>query len=324
MLDPIFNSPVLYEWLKSPLFQFLFIVIAVSMAVVKVTLQGAACRKHIRNSQDSLLFNAMFFASVAVFLALVLGMQKPNGEILLWACFMGVGTVLFQVAYSVALTEGPVSITVLINNFNIFVPTVLSVFIFHENVYYSQLLGIVFLIISMPLSMKESTEGEKKGNKKWLTFTLLTFFAGCFVGTLQKLFKLSKSYAAAPDTSSNTFLLFIYIFSAIFALLVYLFRKNTGSHEKHTFKFGKSVVLFAVAMGLDLAVYQKVYMVCNMNINGSFFFPTFAGMQSLVMTIIGVAFFHDKLNKRQLLGVLCGILAVIFLNVQTGAYFTIG
>lgn len=324
MLDPIFNSAWLNNALTIPLFQLLFIFIVTAFACIKVTLQGAACRRHIRNSQDSLMFNTMFFASIALFLSLTLNMRVPNLEILLWAAVMAIGTVLFQVVYSVALTEGPVSITVLIINFSVVVPTTVSAIVFKEDIYISQFLGVLCLLISFPLSMKESTGGEKKANSKWLLLTVVTLIANSLIMTIQKMFKITASYAEAPDTSSNTFLLFLYIFSAIFALIVYFVNTKKENSERRTFKFGKSVIGFAVAMGLDLAIYQKFYMTANMTIPGSFFFPTFTGIQSTSMTIIGIILFGDRLNKRQFLGVIMGILAVVLLNVQTGVSFKIG
>ena len=64
-------------------------------------------------------------------------------------------------------------------------------------------------------------------------------------------------------------------------------------------------------------------MTANMRIPGSFFFPTFSGMSSVLMTVIGILLFGDRLNKRQWVGVLFGIGAVVLLNVQFGSSFTI-
>ena len=323
MLDPIFNSAIMDNLLKLPWFQFIFIVLITVFAAIKVTLQSAACRKHIRNSQDSLMYNAMFFTAIAVFLSLTLKMQIPTAEILIWTAIMAIGTVLFQVSYSVALTEGPVSITVLIINFAVVVPTAVSAVVFKENLFISQILGVICLLISYPLSMKENSDGQKKANKKWLILTIVALIADSGAMTLQKLFRLTDSYNAAPEPASNTFLLFVYIFSVILALAVYFVKGKADPTEKRTFKFGKSVILFATAMGLDLAIFQKVYMTANMKIPGSFFFPTFSGMSSVFMTVIGILLFRDRLNKRQWIGVIFGIAAVILLNIQFGSSFCI-
>lgn len=328
MLDPFFNSEIVNNLLLQPWFQFVFVFITAVLASTKVTLQGAACRRHIRNSQDSLLYNTMFFTSVAIFLSLTLNMGMPNSEILIWALIQAVGTVAFQVIYSVALTEGPISITVLIINFGVVIPTILSAVIFREHVFYSQLFGIICLLISFPLSMKESGEGEKKATKKWLILTLLTLITNSVVMTVQKLFGRTNSFKVGGEIASNTYLLFIYIFGAIVAFLVYLFFRKFGSKEssanKHTFKFGRSIVAFALGMGLVLAVYQKFYMTANLKLDGAFFFPTITGLQSINMTAVGIILFGDRLNKRQWIGVIFGILAVVLLNFKVGPYFVIG
>ena len=92
---------------------------------------------------------------------------------------------------------------------------------------------------------------------------------------------------------------------------------------KHTFKFPGSVILFALGMGVALALYQKTQMVGIENIPGSFLFPAYAGLQSLSMTAVGIIMFGDRLNRRQIIGVLCGILSVVFINIKFGAYFII-
>ena len=206
MLDPIFNSAAMNNLLSLSWFQLIFIILITVFAAIKVTLQSAACRKHIRNSQDSLMYNAMFFTAVAIFLSLTLKMQAPTAEILIWTAIMAIGTVLFQVCYSVALTEGPVSITVLIINFSVVIPTVVSAVVFKENLFISQILGVVCLLVSFPLSMKESSDGQKKANSKWLILTVVALLADSGIMTMQKLFRITDSYNASPETASNTFL----------------------------------------------------------------------------------------------------------------------
>ena len=77
-------------------------------------------------------------------------------------------------------------------------------------------------------------------------------------------------------------------------------------------------------MGLVLAVYQKFYMTANLKLDGAFFFPTITGLQSINMTAVGIILFGDRLNKRQWIGVIFGILAVVLLNFKVGPYFVIG
>ncbi|MBR5309321.1 MAG: hypothetical protein IKU43_11150 [Clostridia bacterium] len=328
MLDPIFNSQLMNTLLTQPWFQLVFIVIISVLASTKATLQSFVCKKHIRNSQDSILYNTFFFVFVALFLALTINITTPNKEIIIWAFIHAALTIAFQVFYSMSLSAGPVSITILLISFCVVVPTFVSAVAFKESIFYSQLLGINCLLISFPLSVKDNGEGGKKANKKWLILTIITIIADSLAMTLQKMFRITESYKVYGELASNTFLVIVYIFGAIMALGVYFAIRFFGSKEhganKHTFKIGIGVILFALAMGLDLAIYQKCYMTANLKIPGSFFFPTFMGLQTTVMTAIGVIIFGDKLNKRQLVGVAFGILSIIMLNIQFGSSFVIG
>ena len=293
--------------------QFLVILVLVILGSAKVTLQSAASRKYIRNAQDSILYNTMFFASVATCFALFFPHSAVNGEIVLLAAIVSSLTVTFQIIYSIALTIGPVSITVLIVNFHIFIVTLISAIVFHETLYLTQVLGIVFLIFSMLYSVKRSAD-EKKATSKWLFLTLISMFSTGLASTAQKLFHLTPS--AQIENASNTFLLWIYILSASIALLVAVFRSHFGKREKSTFWFNKNVLFYAMAVGAIICVYQKFYMFGLSNLDGMFMFPTYSGMVALFMTTIGILFFKDKLTKRQLCGVALGICSVVLMNLR--------
>ena len=300
--------------------QFLLIVLITLFASAKVTLQGRACRKYVRNTQDSVLYNILFFASVAVALCVLFPMAAPDKSTVLLAAAASIANVAYQVLYSVSLTIGPVSLTVLIVNFSVLIPTAMSFLAFGEKMYYTQLLGIAFLIISMLLSVNK-TEGERKASKKWLIFTIIALICTGTTSSVQKLFY--KTEASTVANSDITLLVFIYVFSTLLALAVYIFNFCTGKKEKSTFWFSKNVLFYAIGVGVIIAVFQKLYMFCSENIDGSFMFPTYTGLQSVSMSVIGIVLFKDRLTLRQKLGVLCGVISVAAMNLKIGGFFTI-
>lgn len=305
-----------------PIMQFLLICVMVVFASSKVTIQSAASRRHIRGPQDSLLYNSMFFAFVALTLTCFFSVRVPNAELLLWSLMLGVTTVAFQVIFSIALTTGPVSLTTLISNLAVIVPTIISAIVFREKIYFSQLFGIIMLIISLPLSMKEAPFGEMKISRKWVILSAAAFLGHSALTTVQKLFIITES-SKLPG-ASVTFLTFAYLFSAGLAFIIYLTNRFVLKKGKHGFKLPGNVILFALGMGIALALYQRTQMIGIENIPGSFMFPAYAGLQSLSMTAIGIVMFGDRLSRRQMLGVMCGILSIIFINIKVGAYFTLG
>ena len=48
---------------KNDLFRFLFIILLTVLACAKVTLQGKVSRRYIRTTQDSVLYNVLFFTA---------------------------------------------------------------------------------------------------------------------------------------------------------------------------------------------------------------------------------------------------------------------
>lgn len=296
--------------------QFLFLALVSALGCTKVSVQGRCCRKYIRNSQDSVLYNAMFFASVAVALAVALPLSAPTATIIGMSSVHSISYAAFQIIYSVALTCGPVSLTVLIINFSVLIPTALSVVALGDKLYFTQMIGIAFLIISMVLSCNK-TEDEQKATKKWLFLTITCLLTNGVGSCVQKIFYETKTAKLIPN-SDNTYLVCLYVFSAIVSCIVYAFVANTGKKEKSTFWFSKNVLFYSIAVGVIIAVFQKMYMMGNKCIPGTFMFPTYYGLQSLGMSLIGIVFFKDRLTVKQKIGILFGIACIAMMNVKVG------
>lgn len=296
--------------------QLIFLVITTIFACMKVTIQGRCSRKYIRNTQDSVLYNTMFFASVAASLSIALPLAAPDGMTIGMAAISSLTNTAFQVLYTVALTAGPVSLTVLIVNFSVLIPTAMSVIALGDKLYLTQMIGIAFLIVSMILSVNRS-EGEQKANKKWFILTVTCLIVNGAGSCLQKLFYQTETAKTVPN-SDNTYLVFIYIFSSALAFLIYLFCANTGKKEKSTFWFTKNVLFYAMAVGVVIAIFQKLYMLGNKLIDGSFMFPTYYGLQSLGMSLIGIILFKDHLTTKQKIGIVFGVVCIAMMNIKAG------
>ena len=302
----------------SGILAFLWILLLVSLASAKVTLQGRISRICFHNSQDPILFNGILFLGIAGVIALVFPLMLPTLPMVLWALSVSVFTFVFQTFYASAMACGPVSLTVLIATFSQFIPITASVIMYGEKIYLTQLFGIVFLLLSMFLNLKSNGESKKTASVKWLILALGAMIANGVATLFQKIYGKTNVGIAGADT---TFLCMIYLFAALFAFLLYTLRRHTGKHEAISFKIGRSVLLYVLAIAVILAVYQKCYMYALVEIDTAVMLPTHNGLQSLIMTFIGVLFFKDKLSKRQWLGILCGILCVVLMNLPFGISF---
>ena len=293
--------------------QFLLVLLLAVLACTKVTIQGFVSRKHIVTTQDSVWFNSLVFTAIAVFLALLFPMGDINGVLLFYASIVTVTTVVFQVCYTIALKTGPVSLTVLIGNFHVLITTSFACLFLKEKLYLSQMAGIVLLMASMFLSA-QSKPDEKKATRKWLLLTLVSMSCSALYGIGQKLF-LATPESLLPNAQA-TELAVSYALAAIAGFAVYGFGRKGGG--KTTMGLKKPVILYALAIGLTLCLYQRLNTYALSVVEGTFQFPTYAGLQSLGMTLVGVVLFKDQLTRRQQLSVLCGIVSVVLMNLRFG------
>lgn len=293
--------------------QFLLLVLVAALAGVKVTVQGQMSRRLIRGFADTLWFNVLMFAAIALMFVLIFPMGPINGTIIGFGVLLGCTTVLSQAFYGLAFNIGPVSLTVLIANFSVLINTLFSAVAFGEKLHLSQIIAIVCLAASMVLSRKPD-KGGPKANTRWFVYSLLVM-AGFGVGnSAQKFFWLTEA-SKAPH-SDVTLLAVMYACASLIALLLY--GVMAGKGNKSELRFQKPVIGFVLAIGASLCLFQKTSMYALAHVDGTFYFPTVSGLQSLWITAAGILLFKDKLSRNQKIGLVFGIISVALMNVRVG------
>lgn len=294
--------------------QSFLILLLIIFACGKVTIQGEVCRKYLRSSRDSFFYNGIFFASVMLFLLVIFRPTVYTNYTWLFGVLIGFSTVLFQCCYSLALSCGPVSLSVMVTSFSTLITTCLSVVLFHEKVGIFQVIGIILLLISLVLTTLEKDGGNgKKVSPKWLVLIMIALFSNGAGSTLQKVY--SKLFSVSDTGDSSTSMLVVtYLSAAVFAFIILLFmKKPTAPHEKFALK---RVLPYALAAGLSLCIYQRLNMIGLASIDGLIYFPVVSGLQSLTMTVIGIVLFKDKLSRRQWVGMVCGFISICLMNIR--------
>lgn len=302
------------EWLEnSYLMQFLLICAMVAFACTKVTLQGVVSRRHIRGAADSVLFNALLFAVMSLILGVLFPMELFSWKGWIIALGGALCSFVFQATYSIALQCGPVSLSVMIVNFNVLLITVFSIVAFRESVYLSQLIGILFLAVSIVLSVKKEESG-KRANKKWLVLLVVALISTAGGTVFMKIF---TRWFSESEKQDNAFVTCMYAIAAVLALVWYCIGALGKHKQRSTFGFTNLRVWgFVIVIGVVLGIFQKLYMMGMAHIDGGFMFPTYAGLQSMCMTCMGIFLFRDKLSARQWIGIACGIVCVVLMNIR--------
>lgn len=299
------------------LMQFLVMIVLVMLAAAKVTIQGRGSRKYILNSQDTLLFNGQMFFVISFFTIIVFGLRIPDVKTVLICMGVAVTMLIYQATYAMALGSGPVSLTVLIANMNVLITTGGSIVVFGDKLYLTQGIGIVFLILSMILTTQKS-EDDARANKKWLLLTLTSLVTAGINSLVQKGYALA--YVNTP-LADSAYVILMNFFAGLFSLIYYGICRVSGRKMKHTRSLEKGAIGYAVAVGIVMVAFNKLYMYAGGIIDGTFFFPVYNGLMSIMMSVIGVVFFKDQLSNRQKLGILCGVFCLALMNLRVGFSF---
>lgn len=292
--------------------QLLLILFMAVCASVKAAVQGEASRKYIRAFRGTLLFNILFFLFLVGCLALLFRPTVYTRYTLLYGAVIAFFTVAYQSIYCVALKEGPVSLTVLIVNFNVLITTLFSVFSFGDPFGGCQIAGVVFLVAAMILTTKPDKE-KKNASRVWFLLAVGAMLSAGTAGCIQQTY--SARHASEGGDSSVSLLIVIYLCAAVLSAFLLLLTHRKGAQKAID---GRPVKLlpYAFFVGLALAGYQKGLMVALANIDGSFLYPTYAGIQSLLILLIGIFRFHDRLSVKQWIGVGCGTLSLCLMNLH--------
>ncbi len=227
-----------------------------------------------------------------------------------WGVLYGVVQELFMFYKARAMNNGPVAITTLIGNCSLILSTGVGAAVWRERVSVMQLLGILLLLGALALCTYKKPEKTGQTSKKWLIYCLLFFSLAAGVGIIFKAFSKADTGAGAGDmmiVAAITMLLFSGIKLAVRAL----FFKGDGREPQYTGTFW----VLAVLSGLLSCGYNRL----NISLAGLFdsviFYPCFNGGVILVSAVLSVIILREKLTKKQTLGLLLGILAVVTVGI---------
>ena len=285
---------------------FLIILLLCTLATTKVTLQSRFGKKALKTDSDNILFNAIvFLTAAALFCA---DIPKASLNTWLFALTFALLTVVFQLAYTKALSLGNVSLTVMAVNLSMLFPSLISVIFYNESLSLMRVIGILLTVLSFTLAV--DLKAKERLSHSWFIFTVVAALANGGIGITQKIF-------GAQDFSSEkkSFVACSYAVAFLVAITLYLSMRLRNKKSKKTkFKMGRAYI-FAVAVGIVLAIFQWVNTYAISVMDGSFLFPVYSGGSIILSTLVGILFFKDKLTKSQKYSITLGIIAVIIMNV---------
>ena len=221
------------------------------------------------------------------FLGQTLGLGAVNGLLYL------MGFVMLQVS----IRKNGVVLSTIFMKLGLLVPMVLAVVAFGEKPEMLQIFGF-FLALAAILVINYEKTGEKSKSAGYLVLLILLGGGGD---------AMSKVFEAVGDSAmEDCFLLYTFASALILCLLLVLLQKQ---------KIGKWEWLYGMLIGVPNFFCARFLLKSLSDVPATIAYPTFSVATLLTVTLAGVVLYRERLKKKQWIGVVMILGALILLNI---------
>ena len=266
---------------------------------------GAGSSRHV--------FNAVTSVAAAVVLFLWGGISSASPFTLLLGAAFGVVTAVQTITTLAAMERGPWAYTTVITSLSMLIPTLSGALIWHESIGPLKIVGIVFMVACLILSVENGKDAEKrKASFAWLFFCAIAFLFQGGIGVMQKWHQSS-----AFKEELNAFLVVAFAVSFLYSTVSALILRKKEEHpardtEMPLWKKTLPWVIM-VAGGVCVALNNKLNLYLSGVMDSAVFFPLVNGGGLILTTLCAFFLFRERLSLKQWIGLASGTAAVLML-----------
>ncbi|MDO4733308.1 MAG: SMR family transporter [Bacillota bacterium] len=177
------------------------------------------------------------------------------------------------------------------------VPMAIAICFFGERPSLIQITGFVVAIVAILMINVEPTEKESK----FKFGLILLLFAGGITDSMSKIFE-----ELGNTEFSGQFLFYTFFLALLFCLVLAFFKKERP---------GKAEIFYGLALGLPNYFSAKCLLKSLESIPAVIAYPVYSVATILVVTLVGIFFFKEKLSKVQWLALFFILVALTLLNL---------
>ena len=251
-------------------------------------------------------FGALSVLTACVFFLIKSGFVLPfSWEMLPYALGFAASYFLSIIFSFLAIKEGPLSLTSLAISYSLIIPTFWGLIFDGDEAGVWLYLGLILLFVSILLINAKKSDGEGKITLKWAVFALISLVGNGACSTIQPM--QSRVFLGAYD---STFMV-IALISVFLGLCAFAFFKERGEIVPSL----KCGALLMVLCGAANGMVNLLVMVASAKVNNSVMFPIISAGGIVLTWLVSVFLYKEKLEKKQNIGMLLGVISIIFLNL---------
>lgn len=296
-------------------------MIAAVLGTLSFVFQNICCKEYGRRFPNTLhpqlTMIVLSMSLVTAIMAALGGAQllTPIGYLL--ALAFGLFFVLTLATMTLAMNSGHMGVTLLIQNSSLLIPTIFGLLVWGEKLTIAKGAGIVLILALLALSAGDTPPATDeslntpRAKRRWIMLTLLSFLGDGALGILQGM--MSRECAT---TSSVTFTFWTSLFSVLASILLILFYRTRGVRADYiTPEKRGHFALWSCGIGLGTAGGNCLSILALVTVPGVVFFPLRQGSVVLLMWMAGILLYKEKINRRGIWMLLCGLAGLILLNL---------
>ena len=281
-----------------------------AMLLIAVIL-GVTVQQMTKKSYNLKIVNGTYgFGAMSSLVALIVFLLTSGGKLeFAWAVVPY--SFLFAVSYSVsvvfsivAIAEGPLALTSLMIQYSLMIPTIYG---FFGNAKPSLFLfvGIFFLLISL-LFINLNKKGGKKISFKWGIYAFLAFLGNGFCSTFQMM-----QQDRFDGGYKSEFMIIAYFISALIMMAIALLKER--DHLSKEICSGS--VMWFICGAANGIVNLFVMLLKTNKVPEFILFPLVSAGGIIATFIVSLFIYKEKMTKFQNIGLVLGIISVVFLNL---------
>ena len=296
-------------------------MLAAILATLSFALQNLCCKEFGRRYPSTFYAQtvmALFCTAVVTVIMAVLGGAQtltPKGYLI--AAGFGLCFVITLASMTLAMGCGHMGLTVLIQNSALVVPILYGILFWGESFTLMKGIGTACILLLLVLSVggdetADETTCSHWNKKRWMILTALAFTGNCALSILQGM--MSRE---CGDVTAVTFTFWTSLFSVAVALICIAVCALTGSRERLT-RGKKDLAIFSAlctGIGAGTAGGNCLTIVALMTMPGVVLFPLRQGALVLVMWLLGILIYKEKITKRGILMLIAGLAGIVLLNL---------
>lgn len=290
------------------------------MALLAGSTKGYCGKKtsgFVREYKDAMFTNfvRMVLCILISFLLLALSgrlsLLAVDLNVVLITLLSGVTTSVFVVAWLLAVRRGAYMMLDVFLMLGVFVPLLLSEFLFDEKIRLNQWAGLSVLLVAVVIMCSYNNQIKEKMSLKSLGLLVLCGIANGLTDFSQKLY-----VKTAAASSAAVFNFYTYIFSALVLLVFYLGAKvtdKTGSSSETDVlrRVGGYVAVMSVCLFLNS--YFKT-MAAGI-LPSAILYPLSQGASLILSSFMSMLFFKEKLTAKCITGIALSFAGLLIINL---------